>query len=796
MMARVRRAPVVVLLLALAAVDTRAQVAGRLLDSVDFSTRPGHVDISLIFGCGLRYLSHLPASKGDVLRVRVIPLPDCGDIGGTMFGQVPPMDPSQGVRSIDVDQLAGTELMISIRFKSEEQFVLAPSSDSHGLRIRLLRPESRGSTVFIGETAPPPAGYAVNLESSREPFTEEAVRHAAQAAGVPAYVAEFQLGEEKWYRLRIGPFKGETDARQALRAMRGEYPKAWLAIGDDATLTAPGSEAQSVAALPTLPQANASLTAQDIDALFGKAKSAFGHKDYAGAIPILTKLLEQPEFPRRAEAQELMGLSRERSRQIAHAKAEYEEYLRRYPDGRAVKRVRERLRALALAARASRTGGGGGEDDEKAWKFFGGVSQLYRRDDTQIDNGVQSTNITSLNALLSDVDLVARRRGDRFDVSTRLSAGYVKDLLSGGPGDQTRVTTAFIELADREREWKARLGRQSRNSGGLFGTFDGIYAGYQVRPRLGLNLAFGYPVERTTDSPQTGRQFIGIALDLGTFREAWDFSLYGVSQRLAGETDRQAVGTEVRYFKPGRTLVALIDYDIHFQELNNALVLGTLELPGRWILGVNLDHRRSPSLSLRNALIGQPVTTFDDLLTLFTPAELDQLALDRSADSDLYSVSLSRPFGERWQWTLDLASLSTGATPGSGGVDPVPDSGRDNSVGIQGLASGLFGGNDFSSIVLRHQESETVSSDSLGLATRFALWENWRLGPRLRVDRREFLSDGSQQWLYVPTLRLELQRSRTLFEFEAGAEIGRRDFGGFKENTTRYYFSLGYRLNF
>jgi hypothetical protein len=145
---------------------------------------------------------------------------------------------------------------------------------------------------------------------------------------------------------------------------------------------------------------------------------------------------------------------------------------------------------------------------------------------------------------------------------------------------------------------------------------------------------------------------------------------------------------------------------------------------------------------------------------------------------------------------LDVTSFSTGSMPGSGGVDPVPDSGRDNTIGIQGLASGLFGGNDFSSIVLRHESSATLNGDSLGLATRFPIWGNWRLGPRLRIDRRDYSSDGSKQWLYVPTVRLELQRTRTMFELEVGAEIGRRDFGSFEENTTRYYFSLGYRMNF
>ena len=69
------------------------------------------------------------------------------------------------------------------------------------------------------------------------------------------------------------------------------------------------------------------LTPQDVDRTFKKAREAFRRKDYATAIPLLTQLMEQPEFPQRAEALEMLGLARERSGQLAHAKAEYEDVL-------------------------------------------------------------------------------------------------------------------------------------------------------------------------------------------------------------------------------------------------------------------------------------------------------------------------------------------------------------------------------------------------------------------------------------------------------------------------------------
>lgn len=781
-------------LLALPLANAHAQLAGRLVDAIDVIERRGKVDISLIFGCPMRYLNHTPGSQGDTLRVRLVALPECGNITGSL--QAAPIGDVKVIRRIEFDQLANNEVGLNLYFARSEQFVLAPTGDSRGLRIRLLRAESDGAQVFIGESPAPPSGYAINLESAQEPFDQEVLDQARSVTGAPAYVSEYLLGEQKWYRLRAGPFATEVDARKVLLAARSKYPKAWLAIGDDETVNAAGSADAKPATLPTLPRPNANMTQQDIDIAFDKAKKTFSRKDYETAIPLLTKLLEQPEFPRRADAQEMMGLARERSRQLAHAKAEYEEYLRRYPEGRGAKRVKQRLRALALATLPSRTGAGGIGDEESPWKVYGGVSQIYRRDTSKLENPSLSTSITTQDALLNDIDVVARRRGERFDFATRVSAGFIKDLLADGPGDQTNVSTAFVEFGDRELDWAARLGRQARNSGGLFGTFDGLSGGYQLLPRLRLNAAFGFPVESTRDGLETTREFFGLAADLGTFADAWDFSVYGMSQQIDGNLDRRAVGTEIRYFRPGRTLVALVDFDIHYQELNNTLLLGTIELPGRWTFSANLDHRKSPNLSLRNALIGQPVTTIDELLTLFPLSEAEQLARDRTADSELYSLSLSRPFGERWQWILDVSRFDISGTLASGGVEAVPDVGPEDAVSLQGIVSSLFGGSDLSTILLRHQQSETTETETLGLSTRFSIGGDWRLGPRLRVDQRRFLIDGSEQLLYTPMLRLELLKKYVLFECEAGAEIGNRELNGIEEKTSRYYFSLGYRMNF
>ena len=151
-----------------------------------------------------------------------------------------------------------------------------------------------------------------------------------------------------------------------------------------------------------------------------------------------------------------------------------------------------------------------------------------------------------------------------------------------------------------------------------------------------IGVAFFLLVRRIPDGYLAlGRRIIEVA-----FLSAGFGTALVIPMVYFGMTDRQALGTEVRYFRPGVTFVGLVDYDIHYGDLNDVLLLGTIALPARWTASVNLDHRRSPTLSTRNALIGQPVTRFDQLFGMYTPAEIEQLARDRTATSDVYTLSL------------------------------------------------------------------------------------------------------------------------------------------------------------
>src|SRR5262249_45187389 len=163
-----------------------------------------------------------------------------------------------------------------------------------------------------------------------------------------------------------------------------------------------------------------------------------------------------PEFPERARVQELLGLARERSGQLAHAKAEYEEYLRRYPNGEGAARVALRLRVLRAASAKESSGAQAGTADS-GWQFAGGLAQLFRYDGTRVDNAnvpgntlpgstpiPNSVQTTTQNALFNDVDMLARHHGEQIDWMGRLSAGYSKSFAQDTVGDQKRVSVASI----------------------------------------------------------------------------------------------------------------------------------------------------------------------------------------------------------------------------------------------------------------------------------------------------------------------------------------------------------------
>src|SRR5215472_19281782 len=223
----------------------------RLVEVIEVSDRDGQVYLTVVFNCSMRFVTNLPASQGSEVHIQLVPLADCGV---SPFGQIPSEIPSLSggagiITAARVESLAPGQITLTLNFKKTERFVLAQGVDPRGLRVRLVD-HTRARGRIMVEPGDAVSNFAVNLDSRPKPFTPEEVELAHQRLQVPVFVSEAVVDGDKWYRLRAGPIERRSDADKLLNQALPEYPRAWLAIGDDAVTSDVGAAA--AAPLPAI----------------------------------------------------------------------------------------------------------------------------------------------------------------------------------------------------------------------------------------------------------------------------------------------------------------------------------------------------------------------------------------------------------------------------------------------------------------------------------------------------------------------------------------------------------------
>jgi hypothetical protein len=756
---------------------------GPLVQFIDAHDSEDHTDISIEFACSARYVANVPASHGTSTTITFRLGPDCG----TQFNSIPPELPLVGggghlVTGARLDSIVPGEITLQLTWARALDFVMAPTASGLGLRLRLLNTQPRKSSGFVAEVEPP-AGYSINLDSSQSSYSHEAVEAAAAALQTQAYVSEINIEDQHWYRLRAGPFTTRNEAERVLKIAQTTYPRAWLAVNDEQTdlsgVERAGVESKGSSRGPTDPV----LPDDERARILKDARDELEKHQFPEAVDLLTRLLRQPEYPARADAQELLGLTRERAGQMALAKAEYEEYLRRYPGGPGAVRVRSRLQALIAASLTPISTGEFGVSSPEHWTLAGSaaINYLYGKDQTVSAGTATTTN--TLDSALVYGDFLVRDRGSRYDFTARVDGGYTQNIGSSAGGSQDRATAAYVELVDKNLGLTGRFGRQSLASQGVIGIFDGLYVGYQVNPRWSVSAAAGLPAY-TGYSVVSGRQQFGtVTAEFDPFHQTWVFDAYLFDEADAGATERRSIGLQTRYSQAGRTAVALVDYDLWFQQLNSATLIGNVKMGEYWVLGFDADHRRSPLLELSNALIGQNAADINTLEHQFTPAltisQIEQLALARTATSNTIVISATRPLGERWQFMADLGTIDLSGTPASpgfgtppvGAVPAEPSMGLDKYLTLQMSGSSLVQAGDLHIFSARADDSTSQRSTTLSWDARFVLYGNWRLGPRFSVEELDDPALGGRQMIYLPQVRGDWTNRFTVFEVTAGYQL-------------------------
>jgi hypothetical protein len=244
-------------------------------------------------------------------------------------------------------------------------------------------------------------------------------------------------------------------------------------------------------------------------------------------------------------------------------------------------------------------------------------------------------------------------------------------------------------------------------------------------------------------------------------------------------------------------LFALVDYDILYDELNTAQLLGNWTSSDKTTVNLVLDYRNSPILTTTNALQGQTVSTLETLLASFTEDEIYAIAQDRTATSRLATLGVSRPVTEKLQVSGDVTLSKLSATTASAGVAAVPGTELEYFYNLQLIGSNLLKEGDITILGLRFIDATTSDTTSLSLNTRYPVNGDLRVNPRMRVDFRRNLTDDTEQFIYRPSARLtwNIRRSFRL-ETEFGGEWSNREIVTGSAQSRSYLVNLGYRADF
>ncbi|MDX8411840.1 MAG: SH3 domain-containing protein, partial [Mariprofundaceae bacterium] len=715
----------------------------------------------------------LPAETGD--RVAQLKQQTLEEVKKT-FEQMPP--------EMAVDQLSD---------KKTGRLIVPVSQVKNHLNVR-KRPDA--NSIIIGKLKP-----------------DEAAKFVAQETGwYQVSLSDGSVGFVSRAWTQFQPVKAEAAKlslmQQALQAVSNVFKSAEeaedkSAIQSDFRLVQLMRQSQQAVTKVLQPHIDEpespSLKVDDeAEKLMEQARIAMTKGDYSRASSLYTAVLQIPDHKDRPRAQEYLALARERMGQFAHAKAEYEKYLKLYPKGDGAQRVSQRLAGLLTMTTPAQKKLAKKEKRKRkpSWTVYGSFSQHQRVDASQYKLNARDLTVNQ-SELVTDLNAIGRFRSSDYDIRTQFAGGYDHDFLRSN-NDDFRISSMFVDVKDKRFGLSARIGRQTRSSGGVLGRFDGALASYQLTPLSRVNLVAGYTVESSRVTHlASNNYFYGAQVELGPFFKAWNFSAFGIRQKIDGIVDRQAIGGEFRYLQRDRSLVGLIDYDITYKTLNTFMLLGHWTLPNKSTFNVMFDNRTSPILTAVNALQGQPVRTIEELLATLSEDEIHALAKDRTADSRLISIGYSKPLMEKLRISTDFTVSTLSGTPASSGVLAVQGLGNDYFTSLQLITSGLLMKRDSAIFGLRYSSNSTSDIWSGSINTRYPFGRTWLVNPKVRIEYRSFnLTEGGELSV-IPALRLSyVFRKRYHFDLDGSAEWYRLQQRGTTDKALDFFMNAGYRVDF
>lgn len=714
----------------------------------------GSLEITISFSTEIRYMSHMPIDKGDVLRVSV-----------------------EIVNPCDAEEIDTIETRWPTSADWHPQFKVTFPELIHPLNSRTGVCNATKNRVFLGHT----------LQIKFDKETSYRVR----------------LGSDRHSIILTIPSTKKQNSQNASDAASPEVtanpPPSSATVTESATTQAldtkrEPAEASASVAVPE--------TMSAVDLLV-QGKVALKAGDPVKATQFFNRLLNLPPNEYSQEAQQLVGLAREKNGELDKARLEYELYLKLYPQGEGAAMVRRQLDGLAttltLPKQATQQKPRKPVKEIHQDTFLGSLSQYYYGGASQTTsiNGageVDKTNSTDQSALITNISATQRFRRNQYDTKIVFRDTQVSNFLSRVP-DRNTISAAYIEHTNKADDYMFRIGKQSGTSQGVLGRFDGAFARYGISLNWHVTGVVGEP-DNGNSQIQTRRHFYGVGLEFGPIADKWSGMVYGIQQVADGLVERRAIGTEMRYFNGTTSWFSMLDYDTVYSDVNIAMLQGNWQVPGGYNFNLLVDHRKSPVLYAETAIQGvSGARSVSDLRSTISSNDIYSYVKGLVPISDLAMFGVTKQVSKDWQVGGDVRYTKTLGTSGAGVVEAQPGSGTILAYTLQAIGNNTLFKNDTSFIMLGLINDPTYDSQNLSLVNSVSATEKLRVDSSLRYYQ-EKRDTNAKTWKVTSGLRFNYyMRDNFSFELEMLADYTSADdpVSVTKTDTWRETIFVGYR---
>lgn len=741
---------------------------------------------------------------------------------------------------VRTDKLDDINRRLVISFSQSTPFKVRTGKGDRTIEVVLegLGPAVKQAAARAEPALTPEQRYVIALARSNDPKVNVDVPIPQALQNYQVFTARRIVDGKQIHEMDLGYFATLAEAEAALKLLdrSGRFPQAVIVkLAEPAQAKADASAPAPAAVPPTAPSPTTPATPrapeQQARDLLDQSRQAYEQQRLDDAVKLLNQLLDLPPTAITPEAQELLGMVRLAQGETAKAQAEFETYLKQYPQGAGAERVKSALAGMHPTELKQATTIEALAKPERTTTVTGSISQYYyggksttetqavRDTDgsplspAEIDKRSKAPISTTDQRLLStNVDTTWRSRDTERDMKMVFRDQYDYNLLSdaqlkGKSRHRNRLTAAYFDYQGLKNGLRTRLGRQSAMWGGE-GRYDGASGSYLLKPKLKVSAAVGSPTDQLG---QSKRYFMGTALDADALTPNLGGSVFVLQRMIDGEVDRRAVGADLRYFTQNASLMGSTDYDVIFKKLNVASLQGMYMAEDNTTVNGLYERRALTPAALSQTLFFQfqdfvdagliPQTINDLKNHGYSVDQLHELVRSNVSYWTHAMLSVTRPVTTQWQAGATVDLNRTGPIA----PNPVlptgqPDSGQSRTLSLLAIGSNLYSERDTNVFTASVMRGRMVKTYMLNYNNMTPLGDAWQVEPGLRWQRNvsQDLTSGLNitTVAWGPGLKASFKpRPNVTLESNLNVDYTRTE-GTSIDRSTRYTYFLGYRYDY